>query len=446
MFAAAWALLLPICMFSSFVGVLLWVWVALLSPNELLYGFMSAVPLNKIVAIATLTVLFISREKKDPYLDTTLTLLLCFAASCTISWLTALAPGADTDDLYQKLIKGIVLAFVISTVMVSRHRIHLLVLIVVVALGFLAVKEGLISLLTAGGHKILGSGSIGDNNSLATALLMAIPLNFYLARYSAVRAVRIGLYVTLGLSLVTVVMTFSRGGFVGMLVLAAFMIKNSRNKLASLAVVATAGIVIYAAAPDSWFERLHTIQDANNDNSFMGRVVAWKMSWLIANAHPLFGGGPHSVQHLSVWTAYRPFLPTLDFIQTPKADVMPHAAHSIYFEMLGDNGFVGLLLFIAAIASALWNCRRIVRLTRHEPSLAWAYDLARLAQISFVVYLITGAALSMGYFELVYIMLALTSRCHRTVKQSLAATTRLAGGPIDAHDPDMLFATAQMVR
>ncbi len=419
MFAFVWVALLPLSLLSAHVGVLLWVWVALLSPNELLTGFLSGVPFNKLVALTTVCLMFFSRDKKDAYLDRALVLLLLLGLTASISWWFALAPSDDGTELYQKLVKEIVLVFIITAVMTTRHRIHLLVLTIVLALGFLAAKEGLISLLTAGGHTILGSGSIGDNNSLATALLMIIPLIFYLARYSAVRIVRIGLLCLAGLAVVTVIMTFSRGGFVGLMLLGGFILKNSRNKLASVAAIALAGVLIYALAPDAWFERLSTIQDANNDSSFMGRVVAWKMSLLIALDHPLFGGGPHAVQHLSVWNTYKPLLPSVDFVTTPPADVFPHAAHSIYFEILGDLGFVGLFLFLSMIGMSVWNCRWIVRKTRDKPELAWARDLARLSQVSLVIYLVTGAALSMGYFELIYMLVAMLSRCRRIVAQTL---------------------------
>ncbi len=421
MFAFVWMALLPLSLMSAHIGVLLWVWVALLSPNELLTGFLSSVPFNKIVALSTLSLLVLSREKKDAYLDRALVLLLLFALSATISWYGALAPSDAANDLYQKLLKEIVLVFVITAVMTTRHRVHLLVLTIVLSLGFLAVKEGLISILTIGGHRILGSGSIGDNNSLATALLMVIPLMFYLARYSAVRAVRICLLGAVALAVVTIIMTFSRGGFVGLMLLGGFIIKNSRNKMASLTVVALTCVLIYVLAPDAWFERLSTIQDADNDSSFMGRVVAWKMSLLIACSHPFFGGGPHAVQNLSVWNTFKPLLPTVDFVTTPPADVFPHAAHSIYFEILGDQGFGGLLLFLSVAGASLWNCHWIVRKTRNLPDLAWARDLARLSQISLVIYLVTGAALSMGYFELFYVLVAVLSRCRRIVSQALAA-------------------------
>jgi len=129
---------------------------------------------------------------------------------------------------------------------------------------------------------------------------------------------------------------------------------------------------------------------------------------------------------LLVWDTYRPFLYTLDFITTPPADIKPHAAHSIWFEILGDLGFPGLVLFLAILAAAFWKCRNIARLTRNQPALAWAADLARMLQISLAVYVATGSALSLGYFEMYYNILALLSRITRTVRQTLDENTRPA--------------------
>ena len=329
----------------------------------------------------------------------------------------------------------------------TRHRIHLLVITCCMGLGFIGVKEGLIFLLTAGGHKVEGLTSIGDNNSLATALLMLVPMLYYAARQSAVRYVRLGFFAVLGLCIVTVVATYSRGGFVGLLVLGAFMIKNSRNKATSLLLVGVAALLIYTYAPDSWFQRLNSIDDAGTDGSFLGRVMAWKASWLIAMDHPLLGGGLHAVQRWPVWEMYRPSLRSLEWLGFNGDDSFPRAAHSIYFEVLGDLGFTGLFLFLTILAVALWQCRSTYRRARLHPSLLWAADLARMLQISLVVYMVTAALLSMAYIEFVYIILALISRTRRTVLLTLAAEARGqvpvlpgAAGPARAALPQPAYA------
>ena len=406
---------------SAHIGVLLWIWVALMSPGEVLYGAMAGVPFNKIVAITTIVSLPFNSEKKELYFDGPAIFLLLFAVAATISWLTAIVPSADTDILYQKLIKEIVLFFAITSVMLTRHRIHLVLIIIVLSIGFFSVKEGLIFALTAGGHNINGSGAIGDNNALATAMLMAIPILYYLSRYSKLPLTRLCFGTALVLSVIATVGTYSRGGFVGLVV-----VKNSNRKIGTSLLLILTGVLVYALAPAAWFERLNTMNSAADDGSFMGRVVAWKMSLLVALDHPLTGGGPHSIHRLLVWETYRPLLYRVDFITTPPADTLPHAAHSIWFEILGDLGFTGLLLYFVILAFALWKCHSIARMTRNQPSLAWAADLARMLQISIFVYIITGSALSLGYFELYYIIVALLSRVSRTVHQTITGQARLA--------------------
>ena len=420
-FALVLAALLPIILLSPCMGVLVWVWTALLSPNELLYGFMGSVQVNRIVAVATIGIIVFSQEKKDPYLDPLLALIVLFALVVAGSWAASIVPSDDGDGLFQKVLKEVILAAAIAAVMTTRHRLHLLVLTICAGFSFIGVKEGLIFLLTVGGHKVEGLQSVGDNNSLATALLMLTPFLYYLSRYSAVRLVRLGTLAAMGLCLVTVVATYSRGGFVGLLVLGAFMVKNSRNRVSTLVLVSLAGLLIWGLAPDSWFARLNTINEAGSDSSFLARVNSWKISTLIALDHPLLGGGPHAMQRFAVWLNYVPQISAFDFIPTPPPDDYPRAAHSSYFEVLGDLGFTGLILFLGILGVAFWQCRSISQMARPHPNLAWAADLGRMMQISLVVYIVTTAALSMAYFEFFYVLLAMISRTRRTVRQAIAA-------------------------
>ena len=256
-------------------------------------------------------------------------------------------------------------------------------------------------------------------------MLMTIPILYYLFRYSQLSLVRLCFATALVLSVIATIGTYSRGGFVGLLVVGLSMVKNSQHKLRMSFLFVLTGILVYVLAPAAWFERLDTMNSAADDGSFMGRVVAWKMSLLVALDHPLTGGGPHSIHRLLVWETYRPLLYRVDFITTPPADTLPHAAHSIWFEILGDLGFTGLMLYLVILALAFWKCRTIARMTRNKPSLAWAADLARMLQISLFVYTTTGSALSLGYFELYYIIIALLSRISRTVQQTIAEQARL---------------------
>ncbi len=421
LFAMVWVVLFPVALWSAHIGVLLWIWVALISPNEQLYGFMADVPFNKMVAAVTVLVLLLNREKKKFYVDATVLLIMALAVVGTISAFTSIVASDDGFSRYQKMIKEFTLGGLIMGLMATRHRIHMTVIVLCVALGFTSVVEGLEYIVSAGGHKILGTGAIGDNNSIALAVLLIVPLLYYLARYSTVKPVRLTYIAVLLISLVTVVGTFSRGGFIGLLVLLVFFIINSKNKLPTIAMVVVGALIVSFFATDDWLGRIDTIKDAGDNGSFMGRVVAWKLSTLIAMDNPLYGGGFHAVQRYPVWMHYRDMLPAFEFIPTPPADDYPHAAHSIYFEVLGDLGFVGLFLFMGVLAVALYNCRWIAQTAKRHPCVTWAGDLAQMLQIGIIVYMVSGAALSMAYFEGFWIMVALISRLRKTVQDIIAA-------------------------
>jgi probable O-glycosylation ligase (exosortase A-associated) len=167
------------------------------------------------------------------------------------------------------------------------------------------------------------------------------------------------------------------------------------------------GTVALALAPERCYKRMETIETANQDSSFMGRVIAWKINTLAALDHPLTGAGFRSTQDLPIWLSYSSQFSRLDFVPTGPPDTRhPHAAHSIYFQVLGDMGFVGLGIYLALLVTAWRNAKVVLIQTKDNPELKWAHDLARTFQYCMIPYMVSGAALNMAYFDLAYIILA----------------------------------------
>ena len=416
LYFGAWVFLLPLCFVATHAALLIWIWVALVPPAEMIYGtFLPALAFNKLVAAGALFALIATQDRKDFYRDTIITLVALFTLQVTASYFAAEYTYPINDVQYDKFWKEIVLFLLITGVMYNQHRLHQAVLVICVSLGFLMVKEALIFLLTAGGHQISGTGSLGDNNGVALALLMAIPLLLYCAKYTAEYWVRFGMYVTAGLGIVTVIATYSRGGFVGLLAMGLMLLKNSKYKFRAIVALVVIGLIILAALPANYIDRINTIRDASSDGSFEIRLLAWKINYMLALDHPWLGVGPYGSLIWENWTSELGQAVTYLF---PSPLIMrTFVAHSIYFQVLGDTGFIGLFLFLAILGTALLKTVQTQRLARRDPALEWAGDLARATQISLVVYLVAGAALSLIYFELIYIVLAIVSRTYRTARQ-----------------------------
>ena len=417
LYNGAWLIILPLSLLSAHIGVLVWVWVALLPPANLLYGLV--LPFNKLIAATTIFMLISGQSKKDFYRDGLMIVVLIYGVIVTISYFLSPIDSVTSDVQYDKFWKEVVLFFLISGLMFSRSRMHEVLIVVSLSFGFVMVKEGLIFLLTAGGHKVDPIGTVGDNNGVALALLMVIPFMLYLIRYTAERWVRITMWVTVGLGVVTVIATYSRGGFVGMLVLGLMLLKGSKYKIRAITAVALIGVVLIAFAPETYLDRINTIRDASDDNSFATRLVAWKINYLLALDHPFIGTGMYGSLSWPNWIKHAGDATT--FLFPSPLVLKTFVAHSIYFQALGDTGFVGFFLFVLMLGIGLLKTVKTQRAARKDPALEWAGDLARATQISLVVYCVTGAALSLIYFELLYILLAVISRNHRTTLQALAA-------------------------
>lgn len=401
---------------SATNGILLWVWATTLDLNHLLYGFATTIPYQKIVVVITVATFLLSGDKKRLYLDRNLVLMLVFLVIGLISQAGAITYQQDGWDIFDKLSKIVPLAFIVSWTIRDRVQIHALVIAICLGLGVTGVWEGTLFFVSGASHRVVGSASLGDNNEVALLIAMIIPLAYYVFTVSVQPLVRLASMGACVLFTACVIATQSRGGFIALLTIAAAAAAFSRRKIAAVTVAVAIAVGFALVVPPSWTHRMDTIQAADQDSSFMGRVIAWKMSTLIALDHPFFGGGFHAVQHLDVWNHYKPSFEKLDFIPTDEPDERPHAAHSLYFETLGDTGFLGLGAVLLMLATAFGNARAIKKLSRGMDDLAWAHGLAAMLQISLLVLTISGAALSTTYMDINYLLFAMLSVLRRQLE------------------------------
>jgi probable O-glycosylation ligase (exosortase A-associated) len=419
--------MMPAALRYVHAGTMLWAWTALAGPSQYLYGFAAGLPLNKIAVAVTAIALFVDQTKRKPYIDGHIALLLLFLLQGAVSFSVGLSDLARPYDLMDRMTKITALCVVMTIANRGRMQIHAMAIIVCLGMGIHGVLEGLKYLSSGGAHIVIAPATVGDNNTLALATLMVMPLLVYLYRYSVSQLIRLSCVGALLACFVGVIATASRGGLIGLVVLGGFLLLQSRHKLLSLMMmgVLAAGLVTFA--PASWRERMDTIGSAEQDDSFMGRVSSWKLHTMVALDRPLLGGGYSPLEDPQVSAAYRARPDIFSFIPSPPLQ-RPLAAHSNYFEVLGDLGFFGLFLFLALLLTGLRNTARIRRRVRGDPSLAWADDLAAVLRITLVVYMVSGAALSAAYSEILYIMLTQISVLRRHVEETVLSP---AGAGVD---------------
>lgn len=406
---AAFAALSGLSLAFPHVGVLTWAWIAFMSPHRLTWDFTHTFQFNLIIALLTAVAWALSREPKRIPLNPATVLIGLFMAWMTVSTLASLTPEVSWP-LWQRHIKVMIFALVVAGLMRSAPRLHALVWVTVLAIGFYGVKGGGFTIAHGGRSSVVGpdDSMIEDQNHLALALCMVLPLMNYLRLQSAVAWVRWGLVAAMALTIVGTVGTYSRGGFLALAVTAFMFWLRSQAKLAALAGLLLALVPAVTLMPESWRERIATIEGYAQDPSVQGRFDAWTYAVTVALDRPLVGGGISSTEDPRVFERYNPGREA-------------RAAHSLYFQVLGDQGFVGLGLFLG-IAWVGWrNTAAIIRVARGRPELGWACDLARMFQIGFVSYFVAGMALSMAYYGVFFVMTVMAATVNGMVRQAPAA-------------------------
>lgn len=395
---------IPLAFSNVAVGYLIWGWTAFVAINFYMYGFMSGVPFNMIFAIISIITILAAKDKdRQPFsANRVVVLYILFAVQASVTAAFALDGNSQNEFFWSIILKMLLFCILMPMVITTRLRIHAMTVMLTLGLAVHGVVEGAKVISSGGGHNVVGLPKFGDNNHFAMLVVMAMPLCLYLFQYSASKLVRLGSIAGLVFSIAAVIGTHSRGGLLSMLVAGAWLVWGGRRKALGVAVlIAGAGLVI-ALAPQSWSDRMNTIKTAEEDSSFLGRVEAWRVSSAIALARPLTGGGFHGVESQLIWVAYRDKPSLLDNVQI-QYTTAGRAAHSVYFEVLGDTGFIGLFLFVAIIATAFMARRDIRKRCKAAGTrLLWASDLADTLSAVLFAYVVGGAALSVAYFEAMY--------------------------------------------
>jgi probable O-glycosylation ligase (exosortase A-associated) len=396
-------------------GVLGWTWLTLMTPQKLIWGFLSSAPLNLVLALATLAMVVFTKDKKKLPANMVITLWGMFLVMTTITTVTALSP-AHSWDMWNRVIKVMLLGLLVPVLMGTPRRIHALIWVIIISLSFFGIKGGVFTMMTGGGGHVVGppTSMLVDNNNLALALCMTLPLMNYLRLQAETKLVRTGMLLAMIATTFGALGTYSRGGFIGLGCMAAYLWWKSSHKISLLLAVVAVVVPAYLFMPAAWFERMGTLKDASAQTTFQTRWDAWKVNFNIAMARPLTGGGFASSEDGGV---YRTYSYGKSFYADENGDTGGHAAHSIYFEVLGDHGFIGFTLYFSMLAGTLLMLRRVRRAAKKIVGLSWVAELATMMQVSFLAFFVSGAALAMAYYDLVFLFIGITLTLNQIVKE-----------------------------
>ncbi|WP_426320408.1 putative O-glycosylation ligase, exosortase A system-associated [Pseudoduganella sp. R-43] len=403
---------LPFVFKRPFYGAVLWIWISVMNPHTQSWGWAQSMPFAAIIA-GTTVLAMMARPREVKFPNTTLTwLLVAFTGWMCLTTLFAIGPE-NPLPLLNKVVKIMLMTLVVAMLVRTRRDIEMVVWAIVVSLGFYGVKGGLFTIRSAGAYRVWGpTGTfIEGNNEIALALIMVVPLMLFLGGLITSKWGKRAMWAAAGLCVLAALGSYSRGAAVALAAMLGFLWLKSQEKLKLGALMVVLAPLALVFMPEQWHSRIDTINTYEQDSSAMGRINAWKMAINLANDHPLFGGG-YQIYNKFIFQLY-----------APNPDDI-HAAHSIYFQVLGEHGYVGLALFLLLYLVVWRNGTWVIRHAGELPELEWTIRLVRMLQVSLIGFMVGGAFLSLAYFDVPYyimvIMVATRLLVQKTLKEQAA--------------------------
>jgi probable O-glycosylation ligase (exosortase A-associated) len=386
--------LIPMGVRWPWIGIMVWSWIGYMNPHRLVWGFARDLPWAMLVAISTFAGILLAKdEEKRPIPWTPVTVLLAalwfwYLFTTIFSWY----PSEAWPQL-EKVSKILLFTFLTLKFFQNRYRLHALFLLLALSLGFYGLKGGVWSVFVSGGvHMVMGPEAtfLEGNTEVGLAMVMTLPFLHYLAGLETRRWLRLLMRVTFACTIVATIFTYSRGAMIGLPVVLLMLFAGSRRRIVGIAAMVVLYFFVMNFAPREWFEKMETIQTYEEDESARGRLTSWRVATLVALDSPITGGGFWVLPHKAIFEHYAPGYP------------FRHSAHSIYFAVLGDHGFAGLILFVALILSCFASLIAL-RVRLHKvPGAETLVVYSKMVEASLAAYAISGTFLTMAYFDLFY--------------------------------------------
>ena len=401
-FIVVWLGLIPVSLIRPWIGILVWYWLAFMVPHGLTWGFSRTLPVAMAIGGATLLGWLFVKERKPIPMTWTVIGVGLMTIHFTLTTITAF----DRELAYGKwdwVIKILLMTFVTMTLFQDRARLRLLYMVTALSLGFYGLKGGIWVFRTGGGERVYGPDMsfFADNNAIGLALCMILPMLLYLSREEPRHWLKRIMQVTFFFTVVAIIFTYSRGAFLGLAIILSVLIWRSPWRKRFAMTVLVCALIAIPLLPQTMTDRIESIGDQQSeetrDTSVQGRIQAWQTAWNIAVDHPFLGGGFRTMWNPMVWLKY--FDPNMEGSRSTDA-------HSLYFEVLGEHGFLGFGFYMLVLLSTLVSLRKIRKRWRGHPEYGYLANYAEMTQLCLYPFLVAGAFITVAYIDLYFYFIA----------------------------------------
>ena len=397
-----------------FLLVLAYCYVDIVAPQRLSYFLVNSLPISLIVFCLAIGAWLFIDDKRDSRISARQLILVMLLIYCGLTTQSADFPveaAAKWSWVWKALLWGIFLPLTLRT----KLRLEALALTLVLCASSIIITGGIKTLAGGGGYgsmQLLVSDNSGlyEGSIISCVAIAMIPLILYLGKYGTIFPpdwrVKAFTYALIFACLLIPIGTQARTGLVCIAALAVLMLRFTRYRFAYAGLAGVALLVSLPFLPSQFTDRMSTIKEYKADESASTRVAVWKWTWDYAKDHP-FGGG---------FDAYRGNVIKYDRendegggADLQEVNDKSRAYHSSYFEMLGEQGYPGFLLWFLLHVSGLVQMELLHRKYRRteRADMQWVSPFAVSLQNAQIIYLVGCLFVGIAFQPFVYMIIAL---------------------------------------
>ncbi|SEP50546.1 probable O-glycosylation ligase, exosortase A-associated [Rhodospirillales bacterium URHD0017] len=401
-----WLSLIVLGCAAPFVMGLAYIWVDLFRPHDVYPALGQLLPFSLTTAVLTIGAYLVLDRRDPPRLGLLTALLIVWAGWITLTTSWALFP-ASAWSKWDWAFKTILFTTLLPFLFRSRIQMEAALLVILCCIASNVLPFAIKSALSGGGYGralgLIDNNGVwgGEGSTLGTYAFVCLPLVAYLQRHSLLAPARGWLrwiYLAApGIAVIGAFGTFARAALIACFVWAAVAWWQSRRKLRVGITMVVAAVAVVPLMGDAWLARISTTLEPRQESSANTRLLVWAWTIDLANSHPAGAG----------FTAYLGNRFVERDLNGQETVEEARAFHSIYFEVLGEHGWIGLAIFLAIFAVFFLDMRRIRRQVRGRPDLEWLGDLARTLSHCMLIFMAGGAFIGVAFQPLQYYLFAL---------------------------------------
>ncbi|AKH43136.1 O-Antigen ligase [Croceibacterium atlanticum] len=412
------AILMLLGLRRPFIWVLAYLYVDIVAPQKIGWSILPSLPVSLIAFLAAFGGWLLLDNKKGGCFTFRQALILVLLLYCGMTTIMADFPEA-AQTKWSWVWKALLFAIFLPLTLRTRLRLEAAALFMVLSAGSIIISGGIKTLLSGGGYGTLAAlvqenSGLYEGSTLSTVAIAIIPLTIWVARNGTIfPASRWTMGFALALcfaALLIPIGTQTRTGLLCIGLLAALTLRSVKYKFVYMGLGALALLAAIPFLPASYTERMSTISNHQADQSASTRLAVWQWTVDYAKENPL-GGGFDAFLGNSFTYSTRVVVDEGGSreVRTEQITEEARAYHSAYFEMLGEQGWPGLFLWLWLQGLGLWQMERIRRRyrTSDDPQEKSWRGLATALQHGQLIYLLGALFIGIAYQPFVFMLIGL---------------------------------------